>query len=55
MVPFPLGPHGDGTMYNAMQGSVYYIPKGVEKPDQVYQVFEEWKAFSLIKSFSIGA
>lgn len=40
-VPFPLGPHGDGTMYNAYTGNVYFIPKGVEKPDQVYQIFEE--------------
>lgn len=42
VVPFPKGPHGDGTIYTPKGGNWYMLPKGTKNPDQVYQVFEEY-------------
>lgn len=42
VIPYPLGPHGDGSMYEPQNDIWYMIPKGVENPDKVYQIFEEY-------------
>ena len=43
IVPYPAGPSGDkDKIYSPVVGNWYMIPIGVEKPEQVYQVFEEF-------------
>lgn len=43
IVPYPTGPSGDPSkVYSPVAGNWYMIPIGVEKPEQVYQVFEEF-------------
>lgn len=42
VVPYPLGPDSDGTYYSPVAGNWYIIPVGVEEPDKVFQVFEEF-------------
>jgi ABC-type glycerol-3-phosphate transport system substrate-binding protein len=43
IVPFPKGPSGTGESAAMGLGSDFYvIPKGIEKPEQVYQVLEEF-------------
>lgn len=42
VVPFPLGPSGDGSFYGPVGGNWYMIPVGTKNPDQVYQFFEEY-------------
>jgi ABC-type glycerol-3-phosphate transport system substrate-binding protein len=39
--PAPSGPHGDDTMSPVQIVNNYFIPKGVENPTAVYQIFEE--------------
>jgi hypothetical protein len=42
IVPYPVGPSGNGTINAPVNGNWYFIPKGVTKPSQVFQVFEEF-------------
>lgn len=42
IVPFPVGPSGDGSKTTPVGGQWYMIPKGVENPEQVYQIMEEY-------------
>lgn len=42
VVPYPRGPHGDGTATGTMGGHWYMIPKGIENADKIYQVYEEY-------------
>lgn len=48
IVKWPQGPSGDGTQAGEPIVNYYFIPKGVENPEAVYQIFEEfrnWFAF----------
>lgn len=44
MVPWPIGPSGnkDTNAQVVTAGSYYFIPKGVEDPEYVYNVFYDW-------------
>lgn len=42
VVPYPIGPSGDGKVYSPYAGNFYMIPVGVQEPDKVLQVFEEF-------------
>jgi hypothetical protein len=42
VVPYPQGPHGDGTIYSPFSGNWYMIPVGVQEPGKVLQIFEEF-------------
>ena len=42
IVPYPVGPSGDGKIYSPVQGNWYMIPVGVKDADKVYQVFEDF-------------
>lgn len=42
VVPYPTGPSGDGTIYSPVSGNWYIIPVGVQEPDKVLQIFEEF-------------
>ncbi len=42
VVPFPLGPSGDGSSYGAEARNWYMIPVGTKDADKVYQIFEEY-------------
>lgn len=42
IVPFPIGPEGSpGYTYSDEGAHAYFIPKGVQDPQIVYQIFEE--------------
>ncbi len=44
VVPVPAGPNSDGVHTYANTGAQgWFIPKGVEDPQIVYQIFEEWR------------
>lgn len=43
IVQWPQGPSGDGTTAGESFVNYYFIPKGVENPSDVYQVFEEFR------------
>ncbi|MDE1549970.1 ABC transporter substrate-binding protein [Jeotgalibaca caeni] len=48
IVKWPQGPSGDGTKAGEGIVNYYFIPKGTEQPEAVYQIFEEfrnWFAF----------
>ncbi len=42
VVPYPQGPHGDGSNYSPFSGNWYMIPVGVQEPEKVLQIFEEF-------------
>lgn len=42
VVPYPIGPSGDGSIYSPVQGNWYMIPVGVKEPEKVFQIFEEF-------------
>ncbi len=42
VVPYPIGPSGDGKLYSPPAGNMYMIPIGVEEPGKVLQVMEEF-------------
>ncbi len=42
VVPYPVGPSGDGKAYSPVAGNWYIIPVGVQEPDKVFQIFEEF-------------
>lgn len=42
IVPFPQGPSGDGKSAGQSFGDYFAIPRGVEEPEKVYQVLEEF-------------
>lgn len=42
VVPYPIGPSGDGTVSSPVSGNWFIIPVGVEEPSKVLQVFEEF-------------
>lgn len=42
IVPFPQGPSGNGESSGQSFGDYFVIPRGVEKPEQVLQVLEEF-------------
>jgi len=41
-VPYPQGPSGDGKIYSPCTGNWYMIPVGVQEPNKVLQIFEEF-------------
>ena len=41
-VPWPQGPSGDGSTIGKVYSDYYVIPKGVENPEAVFQVLEEF-------------
>lgn len=43
IVRWPQGPNGDGVTAGQNVGNHYFIPRGVEDPQAVYQIFEEFK------------
>lgn len=48
VVSWPQGPQGDGTQAGESIVNYYFIPNGVDNPEAVYQIFEEfrnWFAF----------
>lgn len=42
VVPYPVGPSGDGNAYSPVSGNWYIIPVGVKEPSKVLQIFEEF-------------
>ncbi|HEY8499854.1 MAG TPA: extracellular solute-binding protein, partial [Clostridia bacterium] len=42
IVPYPVGPSGDGTIYSPVAGNWYIVPVGVKEPEKVLQIFEEF-------------
>ena len=42
LVPWPTGPSGDGSQAGQSFADYYVIPKGVEEPEKVLQVVEEF-------------
>lgn len=42
VVPYPKGPSGDGTPTSPFAGNWYMIPVGVQEPEKVFQIFEEF-------------
>lgn len=44
IVPWPVGPSGslENNNHTMTSGSYYFIPKGVENPELVYNVFQDW-------------
>ena len=42
VVPYPVGPSGDGNAYSPVSGNWYIIPVGVAESSKVLQVFEEF-------------
>lgn len=43
--PWPIGPHGNAdtnNLRNLSSGNAWMIPTGVEDPELVYHVFEDW-------------
>lgn len=42
IVPYPIGPSGDGKVYSPPIGNWYMIPVGVKEPEKVFQIFEEF-------------
>lgn len=42
IVPYPIGPSGDGKVYSPVSGNYYMIPVGVKDAGKVYQIFEDF-------------
>jgi len=42
VVPYPVGPSGDGKAYSPVSGNWYIVPVGVQEPTKVLQIFEEF-------------
>lgn len=42
VVPYPIGPSGDGTVSSPVSGNWYIVPVGVKEPEKVFQIFEEF-------------
>ncbi len=42
IVPYPIGPSGDGNVYGPLNGNWWFVPVGVEEPEKVFQIFEEY-------------
>ena len=42
VVPYPIGPSGDGTVSSPVSGNWYIVPVGVGEPEKVFQIFEEF-------------
>ncbi|HEX3077310.1 MAG TPA: extracellular solute-binding protein [Lachnospiraceae bacterium] len=42
VVPYPVGPSGDGTISSPVSGNYYFLPVGTKEPEKVLQVFEEF-------------
>lgn len=42
VVPYPVGPSGDGTLVSPAAGNWYIIPVGTKEPEKVLQIFEEF-------------
>lgn len=42
VVPYPIGPSGDGTISSPVSGNWYIVPVGVQEPEKVFQIFEEF-------------
>ncbi|HHU71442.1 MAG TPA: extracellular solute-binding protein [Clostridiales bacterium] len=42
VVPYPIGPSGDGTISSPVSGNWFIVPVGVQEPEKVFQVFEEF-------------
>lgn len=42
VVPYPVGPSGDGTIKSPAAGNWYMIPVGTKEPEKVLQIFEEF-------------
>lgn len=42
VVPYPVGPSGDGSIKSSVAGSWYMIPVGTKEPEKVLQIFEEF-------------
>ncbi len=45
IVPFPTGPSGTGESAGQSFGDYFVIPRGVEEPEKVYQILEEFFGF----------